>query len=111
MKNLLEFDESAALNELSPFIGEVAGEQKPVSGLDLIGEAHEQQRVAGESWENKRKHLRSPLTSQYQAVAQAVALSRTEGHSAADDFWTLLHVTDGGDGQAPVCHRAPEMLE
>lgn len=59
----------------------MAGEQKPVSGLDLIGEAHEQQRVAGES----------------------------EGHSAADDFWTLLHVTDGGDGQAPVCHRAPEM--
>ncbi len=32
----------------------MAGEQKPVSGLDLIREAHEQQRVARESWENKK---------------------------------------------------------
>lgn len=50
MKVILVFDESAALNELRRFIGKVAGEQKPVSRLDLVGEAHEQQRVAGESW-------------------------------------------------------------
>lgn len=55
---VLVSDESAALDELGRLIGQVAGEQKPVPRLDLIGEAHEQQRVAGQSWRNRaRVHL------------------------------------------------------
>lgn len=53
---VLVFDESRALDDLCRLIGQVAGEQQPVSGLDLIGEAHEQQRVAGESWGNESEN-------------------------------------------------------
>lgn len=45
---LLIVDEPSSLNELSYFICYVAGKQKPVSRLHLVGESHERQRIATE---------------------------------------------------------------
>jgi len=75
------FDEPTALDELRSLVGEVAGEQQPVAGLHLVGEPHEEQRIAGQS----------------------------KGHPAADNFRTLLHICDGCYWKTPVSYWTPEM--
>lgn len=39
------------------------------------------------------------------------AISRTKGHSSADNFWTFLHVADGSNRQPPVCYWTPKVLK
>lgn len=59
----------------------MADEEEIVAGLDAPCEAHEDSRVHGQS----------------------------TGHGARDELGRLLQVSNGGQGQAPVSHGAPEV--
>lgn len=59
----------------------MAGKQKPVSRLYLVGKSHERQRIATEG----------------------------KGHPPTDNLWRLLHVIDRSNGETPVGNWAPEV--
>lgn len=50
---LLVLDETSSLDELCWLVGYMASEQQPVARLHLVGEPHEQQRIAAQSWEER----------------------------------------------------------
>lgn len=53
------FDKATPLNELGDFVCDVAGEEKPVSRLHLVGKSHERQGVTAESCQ---KHQSEAMT-------------------------------------------------
>ena len=46
---LLVFNETTSLDKLCRLVGQMAGEQQPVTWLHLVGEPHEEQGIAGQS--------------------------------------------------------------
>lgn len=75
------FNETTSLDKLCRLVGQMAGEQQPVTWLHLVGEPHEEQGIAGQS----------------------------KGHPATDYLRALLHICDGGYRKTPVCYWTPEM--